>query len=345
MVSVQPIQLWRYLTFRPTYVRAGVKRLFYLSWEDALWDILFKKHVQKGSCILVPEFFCGDVEQNMRGHGYKVAYYKTNSDLTSVPNDFTMKVKKLNPTVVVIFHPVGITSNLFTNTSWLKFLSDKTILIEDCVHRLINPKTIKFIKKNHLIMDSLRKVAPLQGSNVYGKANDLNFTEPRVNQSWVYAFKVTFLWLKMNILWNFGSSFDAEKTMITGYDLIGDSNLPARGWKIFKIFNLFINFDKITRIKTSQVEIYESNLAKLIPVKVPYSVSDKGKMRAWPIVFKNLTQANKILSLLRDNGLVFRFELLDSIWSKKYRVIYLPVGPHLKSTQIVKICDLVKGAL
>ncbi len=344
MISVQPIQLWRFLTFKPKTLPKGIKRLFYLSWEDALWDILAKKQIPKASVILVPEFFCGDVERNMRDHGYKVAHYATKKNLTSDTKDFIAKIKKIKPSVVIVFHPVGITNTLFGNFIWLKSLPEKTILIEDCVHRIVDPTTIKFYKNNHIIMDSLRKVVPLQGSNVYGKPLDLNFSEPPVTQSWLYVFRVTFLWAKMNVLWNLGKSFAAEKNMITGYDLIGDSKLPARGWGLFNIFNHFINFDKIARIKTNQVEIYEKYLKHLLPINIQYLENDRGKMRAWPIMFNNLDQANKVLNFLRLNGLVVRFELLDSVWSKKYRVIYLPLGPHIKSAQILEICDLVKKA-
>lgn len=344
MISVQPIQLWRFLTFKPKTLPKGIKRLFYLSWEDALWDILAKKQIPKASVILVPEFFCGDVEWNMCDHGYKVAHYATKKNLTSDTKDFIAKIKKIKPSVVIVFHPVGITNTLFDNFIWLKSLPEKTILIEDCVHRIVDPATIKFIKNNHIIMDSLRKVVPLQGSNVYGKVKDLNFSEPPVTQSWFYALKVTFLWIKMNIFWNFGKSFAAEKNMITGYNLIGDSKWPAGGWGLFNVFNHFINFDKIARNKTGQVEIYEKYLKHILPVTIPYLKSDKGKMRAWPIVFKNKVQATKVLNSLRGNGLVVRFELIDSVWSQKYRVIYLPLGPHLKSAQIMEICDLVKKA-
>jgi len=76
---------------------------------------------------------------------------------------------------------------------WLKNVKPETILIEDSVHQLVNPEEIKFIKKNHFIIDSLRKVIPLQGSNLFGNIKDIDFSESQIFQSFRYSLKVTYL--------------------------------------------------------------------------------------------------------------------------------------------------------
>ncbi|MBI5127031.1 hypothetical protein HZA76_01080 [Candidatus Roizmanbacteria bacterium] len=342
MMSLKPIFLFRYLKFKKNTVPENIKRLFYLSYEDALWDILDKKQVGKNSVILVPELFCGDVENNIINHGYKIAYYPVSNKLKTTDEQLVRSIKKYKPAVLIIFHAVGITNNLFRKTSWLKNIDENVILIEDCVHKIVDQHKTKFLKKNHFIIDSLRKVVPLQGSVVYGQKDDLNFAEPSFFQSSVYATKITVLWMTMNIFWVLTQIFSgtrlsvwfadkANRSMKIGYDLIGDNFLPARGSFVFSFLQQFIDFEKIKKTKKRQVEFYEkklSNLSSKIFQKVPYSKSDKSELIAYPLILP-IDNASKILRLIHHQGLMFNFELNDSVWSRKQKMIYLPLGPHI----------------
>ena len=325
MIRQKPIFLYKYLGLKRNHLQKNVKRLFYLSWEDALWDILEKKQVIKNSIVLVPEFFCGDVEENIRNHGYRIRYYPVNSRLTTSPKQLITSIKKYNPKVLVILHPIGITNQLFSSHYWAKYLDINTILIEDCVHKIVDPSKLKFIKKNHFIIDSLRKVVPLQGSSLYGKIDDLDFKSPPFYQSIFYSIKVHYLWLLMNFFWFFKITNKARKTMKTGYDLIGDSKKPATGFFLFAFIQKFINIDKIKTIKETQVEFYEKN----IKTNIPYSANDKSELMAYPIR----------LPLISTPPSPFDFELNDSKWSKKQKIIYLPLGPYLNNQDLQKIVE------
>jgi hypothetical protein len=321
-----------------------MKRLFYLSYEDALWDILKKKDVKKGSAILVPDFFCKDVEDNIKNHGYNTIHYRIRKDLSVDVENFVEQIKKFNPMVITIFHPVGITSNLLINRGWIKMLDEKTILIEDSVHRVLNPREIKIYKTNHFIINSLRKVVPLQGASVYGLKEDLAFSAPPLYQSFFYSMKVHFLWLLMIIFRGLGQFLFAEKLMIRGYDLIGDSILPAPGLFPFKILEEFLDYDKISKIKTGQAELYKKELQCVTKNPVTYQRSDFGKMMAWPLILDKEI-ANKTLRYIRSKGLIIRFELNDSGWSQKQKVIYLPMGPGITHSGQMKVCKIVIEAL
>jgi len=325
-------------------VPVHLKHLFYLSYEDALWDILKKKNIRKESEILVPDFFCKDVEDNIKNHGYKVVHYHIKKDLSADINDFKEQIKSHEPAVITVFHPVGITSNLFADRSWIKLLSKETILIEDCVHRIINPSKIEIYKHNHFVINSLRKVVALQGSSVYGLKDDLNFTPPPLHQSFFYSLKVHLLWILMNICSITGQYLSAEKLMIKGYDLIGDSILPAKGLPLFKVLEQFLDYDKISKIKTEQANFYEERLKNIIKNPVAYKKSDFGKMMAWPVIL-NIETAPKILEKIRSKGLIIRFELNDSVWSKNQKIIYLPMGPHITHSDQMRVCKIVTEAL
>lgn len=323
MFRQKPVFLFKYLGLKKNVVPKGVGRLFYLSWEDALWDILDKKQVSKNSVVLVPEFFCGDVEENIKKHGFKIRYYPVNSKLTTSPNQLTACIKKCNPSVLVILHPVGITNQLFSSHYWVKYLKEKTILIEDCVHKIIDPKKLRFIKKNHFIIDSLRKVVPLQGSTVYAKVEDINFKSPPFYQSIFYSLRVHYLWILMNFFWIINHTNKAKAVMKTGYNLIGDSQRPATGFFAFGFISQFIDIDKLKKLKRHQVEFYEKNIG----TNIPYEDIDKGELMAYPIALKS-----KVVPSHH-----FDFQLDDSKWSKKNKIVYLPLGPYLNDRDLKKV--------
>lgn len=344
MVSPQPIISSKYFQFKRNKLPNGIKSLFYLSWEDALWDLLAKKKVKKRSCVLVPDYYCDDVEENIRQHGYKVGYYKVNEDLYVDKKSFQSEISHLKPSVIVIFHPVGIKSNLFSNIKWLKDVTGDTILIEDSVHRVIDPKEIKIIRKNHFVIDSLRKVVPIQGSRIFGKLEDLDFNLPSIFQSVIYASGVNFLWLLMLLLWTSKLNKLAEKVMLLGYDLIGNSKLPARGSILGQFLSNRLNLSAIENCKKKQVDYYEKRFRKITKSGLKIQEKDKKFLRGYPLILEN-SIANKILLALRKKGLLVRFELNNSNWSKMRKIIYLPLGVQMSIKQQKEVCTLVANTV
>lgn len=344
MVSTQPILTLEYFRFQKNKFPKGIKRLFYLSWEDALWDILLKKKVPKNSIILLPDFYCTDVEKNIVLHGYKVATYKILKNLKADKIDFERKIRRFSPAVIVVFHPVGIGSNLFDNINWLKKVIGESILIEDSVHKILDSSKIKIIKKNHFVIDSLRKVVPIQGSNLYGRVSDLNFSEPAILQSFLYKLKVNLLWFLMEIAWTVKFDSMAEKLMIAGYDLIGDSEKSASGSYISNFLARRVNVEKLKKIKKRQVFYYESKLESVLKNKIKISESDKGELRGYPVILPQNT-ALKLVNILRLNGIFVRTELEGSNWSKNRKIFYLPLGPQITKNYQNRICELSYNTL
>lgn len=340
MVSVQPIFSFKYFKSKKNTLPRDIKSLFYLSWEDAFWDVLEKKEVKSGSYVLVPDFYCSDVEKNIKNHGYKIVYYKIKKDLTVDKESFEYFSAKYKPAVVVVFHPVGIKSNLFDNKKWLIKTVKDSILVEDCVHRLIDPKEIRILKKNHFIIDSLRKVVPIQGARIFGKVVDIDFKVPPFYQSMFYALGVNTLWFLMVICWTFGLYKLAEKLMIAGYNLIGDSKLPARGLTVNRFLSDRLDISKIERYKINQVDYYEKELNKVLSFRLKLLLEDKKYLRGLPIILKK-NKAQKVLNFLRKNNLMVRFELDGSKWSKSQKIIYLPLGPQISTDNLAQICSLV----
>lgn len=319
-----------------------------------MWDILSKRRVSKGSSILTPDFFCRDVEKNIRMRGYGVINYKINRNLTADKKDFEKKINKFKPKVIVIFHPVGIKSNLMDATSWIKKITRESILIEDSVHRIVDPRKVKIIKKDHFVIDSLRKVVPLQGASLYGRVKDLDFDSPPFHQSFIYSIRVNILWFLMIISWTLSSYLTgklsrtlgdvAEKLMLHGYDLIGDSPFASGGGFLASLLSKRVNINKIQNIKMCQVIRYENKLGKILPMKLYISDENKKDLRGFPVILP-INRASKILESLRKGGLLVRFELDDSSWSRKQKIIYLPLGTQMSIRQQDEVCGLTKAAI
>lgn len=331
-----------------------------MSWEDALWDFLLYFKLAKNPTILVPEFFCPDVVNNMMDHGLQPINYHVEKNLQPSSADFIKKIKQTNPDIVVIFHPVGMTNPLFKQTDkWLPLLSQETIIIEDCVHRVIDPDQINLLTKRHIVMDSLRKVSPLPGSNVYTHPS-VKMSKTRSFLTWWYELEVVAWWLIFQILmnistlinysrWNSWWNLRAEWAMLKGYDKIGDSRLAGNGWPIFSMLARHIDFDKIRKCKIQQAQFYQKLLSKIwdqnIFFKIKIDEKDFSQLRGYPLGIE-IKYADQVLQKLRKNNLLVRFELTDCIWSQKQKIVYLPLGPHLKMEQIEEIGEITaKGSL
>lgn len=369
MTPIQPTQLWSYLWFKTTKIPSSLDHFFYVSWEDALWDLLQQMEVPADSTALVPSFFCPDVVTNMAAHGVTSIYYPVDANFQTDPVVFKRWLEKYQPKVVVILHAVGITNKLWQECDiWLPALPKDCLLVEDSVHRVVNPQGIKLLTPNHVVIDSLRKVIPLPGSNLYTVVNRFRSRQHQ-HDAW-YRTMVLWWWvifqsclgvsqLVPNRGWQRSWNLRAEQAMLIGYDLIGDSQQSNLGWKWAQVLAAHINFEKIKRTKQAQVAVYYSLLAEKhfdsfsVPV-IPKS--DWELLRGFPLILpvkkmgpskaaKIIRTAEETLQILRAHGLMIRFELTDCPWSKDQKVVYLPIGPHLSLRKVTAIAHTIVGLI
>lgn len=354
MYSHKPISLWKYLRWQKTTLDKSYKQLFYLSWEDALWDLCSKMKVGHNSLILTPAWYCVDVEQNMKNHGYRVKNYAV--DLNLQPNKASLlsALKKYKPKVVILHHPLGITNHLIKDQKFLKKITNNHITIEDSVHNIIDNCKIKITSPNHYIIDSLRKTVPLQGSSLYGKESSLNFKSPLYLQSWMYRLGVTTLWCVMNLFWGLTMLTHrrlpaqlAQRIMQWGYDLIGNSTLPTSGSPVFSKLQKHLDINRIENIKSSQIITYQKHLTKLnIPLisRIKYSIADIPKLMGYPLrIHKSIAQ--ELLLNLKQRGLILRYELAVNNWDSDYHVLCLPIGPYLNNADIKRISNIFSDSI
>jgi hypothetical protein len=224
-------------------------------------------------------------------------------------------------------------------------LTDTQFVIEDSVHSIIDPREIIIKRDRHFVIDSWRKVMPLQGATIYGRKSEVSkFSHTRKSLS-TYSFRIIWLWVTMQ-WWLVLSSLKlpdyvsrlanletstakrAEKDMIDAYELMGDSETACATLWPFVFLRRHINASYIKDIKRKQVAQYEDILkplwsdARYIQIKI--SADDFGELRGYPVAMA-LDNAEYLIGKLRENGVLVRSELEGSPWTQLRKVIYLPL--------------------
>lgn len=360
------------LAIQPPFIRAffapkskqneqpkGYRRMF-LSWEDGLWHLLKVYKVKRGATVLLPEFYCGDVANHMLEHGLEVTYYPVDRLLVTSTVELVRAINKYKPEIVVIFHAVSITNTLMSEADkWQRKLSPTCLIIEDCVHRIVEQERITFLSERHFLMDSLRKVVPIQGSNTYSKCLVPAIPAWQTILTLPYRLVVLYYWLAMQI-WVVLAHFTqtkniamranakAEQAMINGYLLIGKSRLASPGLKIMDYLYRRLNTREIAKTKDRQARAYVQALQPLLNNSdywLPSMVSDDYKyLRGLPMIM-SLKVAETTLERLRNIGIMVRFELNDGPWSRKQKIIYLPMGIHVGKEQIEEVASLISSLI
>ncbi len=367
MTAIQPPFLPCYFSLRSKYALPdGLAETHHLSWEDALWDIVDIYKIKKGSVILIPTFWCMDVVKNIEAHGLKYEYYPMDGNFQTSDEELMRTIQTYHPAIIIIFHAVGIRNTLMTaDNNWMTKLSKQQIVIEDRVHSLIDPSELTIERDRHFVIDSWRKVVPLQGSAIYGKKSEISKFRHTHKSFSPYSRRVIWLWVKMQwwlILsslkalnrspkWDplskkLISSFaiQAEKAMLEAYDLIGDSTTAGSTLWLFIFLRRHINTPYIKDIKRKQVAQYEGMLQPLWQdhrfIRIPISPSDFGELRGYPVGIVP-GAAHNLINALRERGVYIRSELEGSTWTHDKKVIYLPLGPHIRNYDISYICEIL----
>ncbi len=349
-----------FLRWTPYELPRGIFQTHFLSFEDALWSILSQFGVSKKSVILVPSFYCMDVVENIKRHGYTPVFYPLDDNFQITKSELEKMIRKHKPSVLILFHACGITNTLLVDHTYIEKLCLHMLVVEDCVHRLLNPSTIAVHHKNHFMIDSVRKVSPLYGSFVY---SGLPVAIPHIQmkqKEYFYLIGSQVLYTLFRVVFVLGvmlRSYDlvsfAHKRLLRFHDdLIGDSVYGYRGGHHYSLLHRYINFSLIEAHKQKQVELYEQLLKPLYGATSPWRAvrmraEDKKLLHVYPIGFKPQDDVfvSNIEKVLRDNRIPVWFKFLDSPWSKNRAVLFLPLGFHVTTRDIQRVCSLLIRSL
>ncbi len=339
--------LFPFLSSKSSQPNVFTKRYYYWSWEDGLWDLLKKKNIEKGSTILVPDFYCTDVVNNIRAHGYTVAFYALDQQFQIKKQALVNSVKRSHPSVVVIFHACGITNPLVKKRSFVHAMTKKALLLEDCVHQVLDPQSVKPVNDRHFFMDSLRKVTPLSGSFLYGTKRGMQFSQTKRLWTW-YTVQTTLLYMFFRMMLIVAHFFHKPSLAVFAHtnvlkrhdDIIGDT-LAHRGLWVVAWVAQWIQYETISRMKREQVKWYEKYLHVLYGKSSPfYRISIKrreyGNLHVYPIGLKKKMD-ERLLTYLKQKNIIVWPKFADSKWAKKRDVLFLPLGFHMDKGNIKRI--------
>ncbi len=330
----------------------GVVRYYYHSFEDGLWDLVTHRF-PNGALFLIPDFYCMDVLENIVSHGSRYVFYPLDADFQIAEQTFETLMKQCQPDIAVVFHACGITSHLMEKTGWMRELKPNALVLEDCVHRLVNQSKIGIVSPNHVVMDSMRKVSPVPGSFMYGSARTLSFKQARTPR-WSWYFLSSFLlYIAFRATLEFGFLVNSERIVTFAHrtllkmhdDIIGDSKTPHQGTRLFQMLAEHMDIEKIQKIKERQAKLYERMLEPLFQHGFAHHIAipsgDYQQLHVYPLVFEKMPDAG-LEAYLRSRNMAVWFKFPDAPWSSDKSVLFLPLGPQIKDWEIKKLAQTLR---
>ncbi len=345
---------------RQTYrLPKGIMHTYFVSFEDALWVLLRSNDVPKNSVILVPDFYCIDVVDNIKAHGYRVEFYALDDHFQTTERSLQGAIQTYRPRVLIIFHACGILSTLSGHIDSLLRTNPDLVVIEDAVQRLLHPEKLTVRTLRHYVIDSLRKVSPLPGSFLYRHHDSPAVIPDPAYKEWRYMLVSSAFYVWFRILNSLGTLLHNSRLIIYAHesvlrthdDLIGDSYGGYAGSALFKRIHRHVDFDKIEKIKEQQAILYDTLLHGLISrypmwYRISIPKNDLGKLHVYPIGLDHprlLLMMKYIQSKLHTNGIPLWFKFTDAPWSEKHGVLFLPLGLHIHRKDITRIMEILNA--
>jgi len=325
----------------------GVSRIYYWSFEDALWDVLLSFSVPKHAVILIPNFYCMDVVNNMKSHGYRPVMYPLDKNFQVSPSVMDAYIKRFHPHIVLVFHVCGITSSVLSSHILDTYMNHGGFVVEDAVHRLLTIERIKLIHTNHFIIDSLRKVSPLPGSFLYGKPQQITHLQHGQLHLSTYAICTTLIFVLYSIGLHLASFLSSgklahalKKHLLQRHDnIIGDEHRPHHGMFGIPFLHTCVQADNVKSKKLKQVTLYET-LCKKFHIPFLNTLAYESEISMFPLVFPaHIMQ--RLSNNLHSHHIPVTYKFPDAPWSKTYGVLFLPLGQHVRVQEIECLCEKI----
>lgn len=334
MISAYPTLLYPYLKKKKN-LPSRYESLFFQSWEDGFWYLSDTGVLRRG-VILIPSFYCIDVVENMKSHGFVPVFYPLDDVFQPDTGVLNRLIHEHAPACVVIYHAGGIQSNLLKSRTWRRHLPKGTVIVHDHAHTLIPPDQVALPTAQDIAINSLRKNVPLPGSYIYMHRRTLPLPRPAIhNPLYVAHARAAYILLRLFLV--IGHRLHSTRLVRAGLykvlphheNLIGDSPRGNCGPRFSQIVSAYIDYSKISSIKKKQAEVYRRGIRKIMKrrsgMSTPaYAASDT--LHAFALVVRD-PLADSIETALDALGLWPKFP--DCPWSQDRKVFYLPLGPHI----------------
>jgi len=299
--------------------------------REALIEILKFNKISSGDEILLPNYLCSTVIESIFPITENIKYYTINDSLSYSKSEVSGLIS--NKTRLIIFVDYFGVETRVDKDLELELKNNKIILIKDSSHSflsLVNRNFHKDYQYDYLI-SSIYKNIPLQvGSIAIGNFGKVyNF----INLS-ILIKRYVVLFLK-NIICFFGQSRFINRNVQNISISVNapiDYSYGFNAVKLYKKILFHINFRKIISEKQELVSVFNRFFSNNLEYKSLFTqeIMDQNILQVYPVLFKNKTQRDVMLNLLKKNCIdvytwptFHRTNYDDFLWG---RILLLPLN-------------------
>jgi hypothetical protein len=334
------------LTWDNNKDQQSVHHEVFVSFEDALWCFLKAAPIDKKT-FLVPDFFCTDVTSRLIEQGFSVVWYALNEDLSFNQDTFKNFISD-DVGGVFIYYPMGCRDTTPKPEWFRSILGPNVLIIEDCADCVVLSDQICLIDSKHILIDSLRKILPLQGARLFF---DSKINLPNSSSGLFYFLKTHLLhisylilhsitevtayrWL-LNIKWNI---------FVWHSNSIGSHFEGVRGSPLFEYFLSKINLRSLKTKRGTLVKRYYQNLSPTISSSniklLPQEPKEEGEIR-FPILCGNKNTLSILADKLEQFEIYVDLHFDDSPRAQMADYLLLPLTPCMNIEDIDKISSSI----
>ena len=299
---------------------------FFLSFEDGFVAVLNSYGIAPGSRLLFPEFYCMEVIEGLKRRGYQCACYACLASMRPNEESLLSAVSEYQPRLVCIYHPLGLSVQVQCQ------MPEGVVLLEDHAHSLLDASELRIRGPGHVVMDSIRKVSPLQGSRV-ASAKTLS------GAAWsLYRYRLLILHLGYRLLL-FAARLSGGITTWRATDciferytcLVGSARQPARGffWDRWLVSRLSAAKARAARAPlAARAHALAASLARTSKIFccLEFAESDFMRLRSYPLGLARPDLDGMLLRFLSQRGLRLDYIFPDCPFCRNLRLLMVPLG-------------------
>lgn len=308
---------------------------FYLSFEDALWALFAARKIEPGSSVLLPAFFCTEVMQNLRKHGFEVRTYRLDARLRCDRAALDAELEK-HPDVLILFRALGLDCPAPIELS--ERVSGVKLIVEDCAHALIDPAQVRIEDSRHAMIDCLRKVTPLQGSHLYvreGPKGALGYSR----RSWGYRFRAMGLYLLWRLVFlcarltSSAEIWSASERLFERFNSTIGTGSGAPGTRLEEYLFRCIDLDLIKERRVAIGRIYRNGIERTcgsggLLIDLDLAQEELCKLKFYPLRSSRATW-ERLKPRLESRGIFLDLMYDDSPQCGDEVYVMLPLAPDL----------------
>jgi hypothetical protein len=322
----------------------------FVSFEDALWAFLDTAPLSTHT-ILVPDFFCTDVTSRLTERGYTIVWYALNPDLTFNEASF-LNAAQGTIGAVFLYYPMGARATTPAPSWFRSHLGRQTLIIEDAADCLLEPRQVALIDDAHIVIDSLRKILPLQGARLFHALKSPVASAPCMNS---YLLKTHVLHIAYHFLHSISELIPLSwllhlkwNIFVMHSDLIGSE---PRGIRALATSMFLYNRCDITLWKQRRAALMHRYYDRLTPAlthtdyQLIAPTRDEASEVRFPILMGKKGSLSAVADALEQASIYVDIHFDDSPRAMEADYLLLPLSPCMREDDIDTIAAAIMNLI